>query len=437
MERAFTPEQAVAEAGRCLSCGPCSECLRCEAVCEPRAIHHAARPRRFTLEAEVVLSTLASTFPPLPAPNPQFTWGGGRGGVGEGLGIFFCRCGEQMAGMLPLEELAVRSATIPGVVRVEQVSFACLPEGKDFLRQATSGLAGAVLAACSCCNLAQICAACTTQRVRCRAGLGLWEEDEVPIPAWEFVNLREHCIGLYEAGARAEVAWEMVAAAAARLRAGPPDPLPARVDERRCRACGTCQTLCRAEAIRLEEDEQGRVRAIVLEERCRACGTCAAHCPTGAVTAGRVSDRQIEAALEVLLPTGLDGRVLVFTCNWGGHGGAEAAGMEGRTLPPEVRLLRLPCLGRLSPALLLRALERGAAGVLLQGCPEGACHYDFGREMASQALAQAQVLAELLGWGAARLALGGSAPGDGEAFARTVRNFVERVRALGDEPWSH
>lgn len=427
VERAFTPEQAVAEAGRCLACGPCAECLRCESVCQPQAIEHTARPRRFALEAEVVLSALTPTPLPLsPSPVPRARGDGGSGG--EGLGIFLCRCGEGIAGALPLEELQVRAAALPGVVRVEQVPFACLPEGRAFLRQAAYGLAGAILAACSCCNFPQICAACTTQRVRCRAGLGLWEEEVIP-PAWEFVNLREHCIGLYGTETRAEVAWEMVAAAAARLRAGLPEPLPARVDERRCRACGTCQTLCRAEAIRLEEDGQGRVRAVVQEERCRACGTCAAHCPTGAVTAGRVSDRQIEATLEAFLPGGSNGRVLVFTCNWGGHGGAEAAGMEGRTLPHEVRLLRLPCLGRLSPALLLRALERGAAGVLLQGCPEGACHYDFGREMAVQTLSQAQALAKLLGLGARRLALGGSAPGDGETFVQAVQDFVEQVRA--------
>jgi coenzyme F420-reducing hydrogenase delta subunit len=92
--------------------------------------------------------------------------------------------------------------------------------------------------------------------------------------------------------------------------------------------------------------------------------------------------------------------------------------------------VRLPCLGRLSPGLLLRTLERGAAGVLLQGCPEGACHYDFGREMAAQALSLAQALAGLLGLGAERLALAGCAPGEGEAFSRTVRDFVERVRAM-------
>ncbi len=430
VERSFTPEQAVAEAGRCLACGPCSECLRCEAVCEPRAIEHAARPRRFTLEAEVVLSVedlIPVSLPPSPLGKT-----GGRRSTGEGLGVFFCRCGEQLAGALPLEELQARAATLPEVVRVEQVPFACLPEGRAFLRRATADLEGAVLAACSCCNLAQICAACTTQRVRCRVGLGLWEEDETPLPAWELVNLREHCVGLYGAEARAEVAWEMVAAAVARLRAGPPDPLTARVDERLCRACGVCQTLCRAEAIRLEADGHGRVRAVVQEERCRACGTCAAHCPTGAVVAGRIGDRQIVSTLEVFLPAGSNGRVLVFTCNWGGHGGAEAAGMEGRRLSPEVRFLRLPCLGRLSPGLLLHALERGAAGVLLQGCPEGACHYDFGRELAAQALSQAQALAGLLGLGAGRLALGGSAPGDGETFARMVQDFVERVHAMGE-----
>jgi coenzyme F420-reducing hydrogenase delta subunit/Pyruvate/2-oxoacid:ferredoxin oxidoreductase delta subunit len=269
--------------------------------------------------------------------------------------------------------------------------------------------------------------------VRCREGLGVWGlAEELPLSswAWEFVNLREHCTWVHEADDGLAAAGDLLEAAAARLSAGPSVPLVAAVDPERCRTCGTCQVLCRAGTIRLETDEAGRVRTMVDVSRCLTCGTCAAHCPTGAIVAGRITDRQVEATVQALLGREKDGRLLVFTCNWGGHSGAEAAGMERLQLPAGVRVVRLPCLGRLSPGLLLRALEQGAAGVLLLGCPEDACDYDFGRDLAGEALAQAQALARMVGVNPDRMGLIGLGLGDGEAFARELRNFAEVVRAL-------
>jgi NADPH-dependent glutamate synthase beta subunit-like oxidoreductase/coenzyme F420-reducing hydrogenase delta subunit/formate hydrogenlyase subunit 6/NADH:ubiquinone oxidoreductase subunit I len=457
VERAFSREQAVAEAGRCLACGVCSECMQCVTVCKPHAIDHDARPRHLALDADAVLlasgydiseedivlldrtdpTTTAETilgqleapierasdFRQVPLEMPTL----GR------LGVFLCRCGEQIAGAVDLDALQERVAQLPGVVHVEQIPFACLPEGIAALRQASAELDGAVLAACSCCNLAHICYSCTTQRVRCREGLGVWGlTEELPLSswAWEFVNLREHCAWVHEADDALAAAGDLLAAAVARLSVGPSVPLVASVDHERCRTCGTCQVVCQAGTIRLETDEAGQVRTMVDVSRCLSCGTCAAHCPTGAIVAGRITDRQVEVTVQALLGPERDGRLLVFTCNWGGHSGAEAAGMERLELPAGVRVVRLPCLGRLSPGLLLRALEMGAAGVLLLGCPEDACDYDFGRDLASEALTQAQALARMVGVNPDRMGLSGLELGDGEAFARELGNFADVVRAL-------
>lgn len=461
VERAFTAAQAVAEAGRCLSCGICSECLQCVAVCGPRAIDHAARPQHLTLETDAVLLaggyTLSETegVIPLEENTLEDTISALLESLGErlpqaevprwippatpalgNLGVFLCRCGEQIAGAIDLADLQARVAALPGVVRAEQIPFACLPEGIATLRQATIGLDGAVLAACSCCTLEHICYSCTSQRVRCREGLGVWNGGgDLPLPswAWEYVNLREHCAWVHDPHEALEAAADLLAAATARLRVGPSVPLVAAVDLERCRTCGTCQTLCRAGAIRLQPDEDGRVRTLVEMERCLTCGTCAAHCPTGAIVAGRVSDRQVEVTMQALLGPQPDERILVFACNWGGHSGAEAAGMLRQELPAGVRVMRMPCLGRLSPGLLLRALELGAAGVLLLGCPEEGCGYEFGRDLAGEALAQAQALARMVGLNPARLGLAGIGLGDGKTFAREVRAFAGAVRARQGE----
>jgi NADPH-dependent glutamate synthase beta subunit-like oxidoreductase/coenzyme F420-reducing hydrogenase delta subunit/NAD-dependent dihydropyrimidine dehydrogenase PreA subunit len=455
VERAFTAEQAIVEANRCLACAVCSECMECVDVCQPQAINHRAQPRRLTLEADAMLLAgeydvaLSECVHQVDESDPGVAVQGILGALVQTgdrpsqlrrralqessspsrLGVFLCQCGDQIAGTVDLDLLQKKLATIPGVVRVEQVAFACLPEGIDFLRQAAADLDGAVLGACSCCNLAQVCYSCTSQRVRCREGMGLWEdtlEGTLPAWAWEYVNLREHGAWVHPEDTLAQ-AEESLAAAVARLAAGPALPLLAQVDAALCRACGTCQDLCRAEAIHLQTDTAGHTWAQVDQGRCLACGSCAAHCPTGAIVAGRVSDRQIELTCEALL-SGTDDRILVFTCNWGGHSGAEAIGMRRQPLPAGVRVVRVPCLGRLSPGLLLRALEQGASGVLLAGCHEEGCRFDFGRDVAADAFGRALSLLDLLGLGTYRLRMEGIAPGDATAFDQAVRQFIAQLQ---------
>nr|HID14472.1 hydrogenase iron-sulfur subunit [Anaerolineae bacterium] len=117
--------------------------------------------------------------------------------------------------------------------------------------------------------------------------------------------------------------------------------------------------------------------------------------------------------------------IIVFTCNWGAYAGVEAAGRAGLEYPPQVRLVRLMCAGRVHPGMLLHAFERGAAGVLVVACADGECHYERGNEQAAVAVAKATELGRLLGINAARLRLAHVPLGDGEAFVQVVREFVE------------
>ncbi|HID87715.1 MAG TPA: hydrogenase iron-sulfur subunit [Anaerolineae bacterium] len=124
-------------------------------------------------------------------------------------------------------------------------------------------------------------------------------------------------------------------------------------------------------------------------------------------------------------------KIIVFTCNWGAYAGAEKAGLERLAYPPSVRLIRLMCLGRLHPGLILRAFELGAAGVLVLGCPPGECHYGVASEQAEELFQQARGLAHLLGLEEERLQLDWVSPDDGAAFAQKVEAFVRRVKGLG------
>ena len=119
-----------------------------------------------------------------------------------------------------------------------------------------------------------------------------------------------------------------------------------------------------------------------------------------------------------------DSKVLILTCNWNSYSGLETAGVERLEYPPEVRPLKVMCLGQISPGIILKALEKGADGVLLLSCPPGECHYEFGNRHAEELFGEAQRLATLLGYRPEQLKLDWVAAGDGQAFADKVRAFV-------------
>ncbi len=120
-------------------------------------------------------------------------------------------------------------------------------------------------------------------------------------------------------------------------------------------------------------------------------------------------------------------RIIVYTCNWGAYSGLETAGYQGLSYPANVHPIRVMCLGRLHPGLILKAFQLGAAGVLLLGCPPGECHYGFGNQRAEELFEETVALARLLGIDENRLKLDWVAAGEGQHFADQVCQFVERV----------
>jgi len=451
----FSEEEAVAEAERCLSCAVCSECLECVKVCEPQAIDHEAQGEHLSLgvgaviladgrqqqgvysvEPEDVLGASATaakvmadlaayrafppipSFPSLPAPSR--------------IGVFVCRCGGEIGAIVDVDAVIGEACRWPGVAFAQSISFACHDEGAAAIQRAIAeeNLDRAVLAACSCCSLDQVCDSCTSQRVRCKLQTLNYELQT----GFEFVNIREQCAWVHadepakatakarsiiasavakvrqdEARARSTVAldqsvlvagsgmagvvcadalqaqgfrvfrsevpplvvkgslgnftavvpeqdgelrvgaivlapegelevgsWKPALSLAEGLEVGglgvfarPSDdgrdpqvwglavasrvvallargwavvePTVAQVDPARCRACGTCEEICEFHAVRVRENGRGVLVAQVNEAACLGCGTCAAHCPSGAITAGYSTDRQIEAMLAELV----------------------------------------------------------------------------------------------------------------------------------------
>ena len=127
--------------------------------------------------------------------------------------------------------------------------------------------------------------------------------------------------------------------------------------------------------------------------------------------------------------------IIGFTCNWCSYRAADLAGTARLKYPPNVRLIRLMCSGRIDPKFVLTALAQGADGVMITGCHPGECHY---LEQNYKALRRVKLLKRILGQlgiEEGRVKLVWASAAEGQRFAEEVTKMVEEVRALGPLDW--
>lgn len=127
--------------------------------------------------------------------------------------------------------------------------------------------------------------------------------------------------------------------------------------------------------------------------------------------------------------------VLGFSCNWCSYRAADMAGTGRVKYPPNIRLVRLMCSGRLDPAFVMKALAEGADGVLITGCHPGECHYI---EQNYKALRRVSLLKRVLapmGIDPARVKLVWASAAEGVHLAKEFTAFIEEMRALGPLDW--
>jgi len=124
-------------------------------------------------------------------------------------------------------------------------------------------------------------------------------------------------------------------------------------------------------------------------------------------------------------------RIVAFLCNWCSYAGADLAGISRIQYPPSIRVIRVPCSGRVDPFYVLKALQNGADGVLVSGCHPGDCHYLTGNYVARRRFAVLHDLLEFVGIEPGRVTFSWVSAAEGERFAEVVREVTEKVRALG------
>lgn len=124
-------------------------------------------------------------------------------------------------------------------------------------------------------------------------------------------------------------------------------------------------------------------------------------------------------------------KVVAFLCNWCSYAGADLAGVSRIQYPPNVRIIRVPCSGRINPAFLLRALVNGADAVLVSGCHPGDCHYIQGNLVARRKFALLKALLQYAGIEPERVQFTWVSASEGGRFAAVIEKVVQEVRALG------
>lgn len=120
-----------------------------------------------------------------------------------------------------------------------------------------------------------------------------------------------------------------------------------------------------------------------------------------------------------------------FTCNWCSYRAADLAGTARMKYPPNIRLIRLMCSGRLDPTFVLKALASGADGVLITGCHPGECHYLEQNYKTLRRYLMLRRVLEQMGIEPARVKLIWASAAEGVRLTQEITRIVEEVRALG------
>ncbi len=169
-----------------------------------------------------------------------------------------------------------------------------------------------------------------------------------------------------QAGAAAARAGVLLNADRIRVEA-----ITAVVDESSCKKCGRCAPVCPYSAIVWEKKQTAQV----ISAACAGCGTCAAECPFEAITMRHFTDQQVYAQIDAMLEENPEEKIATFACNWCSYAGADTAGTARLQFPPNARIIRTMCSGRVAPHFVWYAFQKGAPLVLVSGCHYADCHY--------------------------------------------------------------
>ena len=124
-------------------------------------------------------------------------------------------------------------------------------------------------------------------------------------------------------------------------------------------------------------------------------------------------------------------KIIAFLCSWCSYAGADLAGVSRLQYPANIKIVKVPCSGRINPFYIVKSLQEGWDGVLVSGCHPGDCHYLSGNYYARRRFAVLKRLIEYIGIEPGRVHFSWVSAGEGEKFATVVKEVTDAVRKLG------
>ncbi len=124
-------------------------------------------------------------------------------------------------------------------------------------------------------------------------------------------------------------------------------------------------------------------------------------------------------------------KIVAFLCNWCSYAGADLAGVSRLQYGTNIRIIRVPCSGRVNPLYLLKALQNGADGVLVSGCHPGDCHYISVNLIARRKFALMKNFAQYIGIEPERIQFSWVSASEGQRFAALVNKVIDDVKNVG------
>ena len=126
--------------------------------------------------------------------------------------------------------------------------------------------------------------------------------------------------------------------------------------------------------------------------------------------------------------------IAVFSCHYCSYAAADLAGSSRIQYPPNSRIIKVPCTGRVSPNHILRALESGADAVYVAGCLEGTCHFISGNYKAKKRVQYVKDLLSEINLEPERVQMHFMSAAEGAKFANVTEEMTETVKQLGPSP---
>jgi len=198
----------------------------------------------------------------------------------------------------------------------------------------------------------------------------------------------------------------------------------------KCTGCQMCTKVCPFNAINPVPEKK---KVELIEAACSGCGACGAECPFNAISMRHFTDEQIMAQVEAATEVEPSKKVVAFCCNWCSYAGADFAGVSRMQYPPNVRIIRTMCSGRVAPKFIEKAFARGAAAVLVSGCHIGDCHYINANHQTQKRVERLWKKMDKIGLDKNRLQLVWVSAAEGERFAAKIKDMKTTVDNVSPE----